>query len=60
MASLDALNVAGTVGGSLASPFAGEPRFTLDIDLVAAIDEPHIDGTRRLPSHIFLHVIFYS
>ena len=39
--TLDALNVASTVGGSIASSFAGEPRSTLDIDIVAAVDESH-------------------
>ena len=42
--TLDALHVASTVGGSIASSFAGEPRSTLDIDIVAAIDESHIEG----------------
>ena len=42
--TLDALNVASTIGGSIASSFAGEPRSTLDIDIVAAIDESHIEG----------------
>ena len=31
-----------TIGGSLASSFAGEPRSTVDIDIVAALEESHI------------------
>lgn len=42
--ALDALGVASTVGGSIASSFAGEPRSTLDIDIVAALEEGHIPG----------------
>lgn len=42
--ALDALGVVSTVGGSIAASFAGEPRSTIDIDIVAALDESHIDG----------------
>jgi len=38
----DALGVAYTIGGSIASSFAGEPRSTADIDFVVALDEAHI------------------
>jgi hypothetical protein len=31
---LDALGVAHTIGGSIASSFAGEPRSTVDIDVL--------------------------
>lgn len=41
---LDALGILYTVGGSIASSFAGEPRATIDIDIVAAIDEGHVDA----------------
>lgn len=41
--ALDRLGVISTVGGSIASSFAGEPRSTVDIDLVAALDESHVD-----------------
>lgn len=41
---LDALGILHTVGGSIASSFAGEPRSTVDIDIVAAIEERHIDA----------------
>ena len=40
--ALDALGVASTVGGSIASSFAGEPRSTIDIDIVAALEEHHV------------------
>lgn len=39
---LDTLGIPCTVGGSLASSFAGEPRSTVDVDFVAALDESHI------------------
>src|SRR5262249_41022652 len=42
--ALDALGVASTVGGSIAASFAGEPRSTFDIDVIAAIDERQIDA----------------
>lgn len=41
---LDALGVPHTTGGSIASSFAGEPRSTIDIDIVAALDECHVDA----------------
>lgn len=34
---LDSLDVASTVGGSIAASFAGEPRSTLDIDIVVSL-----------------------
>lgn len=40
--ALDTIGIPHTVGGSLASSFAGEPRSTVDIDFVAAIEESHI------------------
>jgi hypothetical protein len=39
--TLDSLGIVNTIGGSIASSFAGEPRSTIDIDIVAAI-ERHI------------------
>ena len=39
---LDALGIVHTIGGSIASAFAGEPRSTADIDLVAAIGDDQI------------------
>jgi hypothetical protein len=41
---LDALGIPHTIGGSLASSFAGEPRSTVDIDFVVALEESHIAG----------------
>ncbi|HVZ20230.1 MAG TPA: hypothetical protein VG871_04170 [Vicinamibacterales bacterium] len=35
--ALDALGIAHTIGGSIASSVAGEPRSTVDIDIVAAL-----------------------
>ena len=43
-AALDTLGVLYTIGGSIASSMAGEPRSTVDIHLVAALEEPHIPG----------------
>jgi hypothetical protein len=40
--ALDALGVASTIGGSIASSFAGEPRSTIDIDVVVALEERHV------------------
>lgn len=39
---LDALHIPHTIGGSIASSFAGEPRSTVDIDIVVALEERHI------------------
>ena len=39
---LDRLGVLHTIGGSIASSVAGEPRSTLDIDIVAAIERAHV------------------
>ena len=40
---LDDLAIPHTVGGSIASSFAGEPRSTIDIDIVVAIREPQVE-----------------
>jgi hypothetical protein len=40
---LETLGIPYTVGGSIAASFAGEPRSTLDIDMVVAIEERHVD-----------------
>jgi hypothetical protein len=40
--TLDSLGIVNTIGGSIASSFAGEPRSTIDIDIVAAIEDRHI------------------
>ncbi|MBM3819608.1 MAG: nucleotidyl transferase AbiEii/AbiGii toxin family protein [Acidimicrobiia bacterium] len=41
---LDALAILHTTGGSLASSFAGEPRASIDIDIVAAVEPSHVDA----------------
>jgi len=41
--ALDALGIGNTIGGSIASAYAGEPRSTIDIDIVAAIEAEHIE-----------------
>jgi hypothetical protein len=38
----ETLGIPHTIGGSIASSFAGEPRSTIDIDFVAALDESKI------------------
>ena len=40
--ALDALGIIHTIGGSIASSIAGEPRSTVDIDVVAALHESHV------------------
>jgi hypothetical protein len=40
--ALDALGIIHTIGGSIASSIAGEPRSTLDIDIVAALTESDV------------------
>jgi hypothetical protein len=40
---LDRMGIAHTVGGSIASSFAGEPRSTIDIDVVVALEDRHVD-----------------
>ena len=39
---LDVLGVRHTIGGSIAASFAGEPRSTIDIDFVVALDRAHV------------------
>jgi hypothetical protein len=40
--TLDALGIPNSIGGSIASSLAGEPRSTVDIDIVAALSEEHV------------------
>jgi hypothetical protein len=40
--AFDALGIIHTIGGSIASSIAGEPRSTLDIDVVAALRESQV------------------
>lgn len=42
ISALDHLGIANTVGGSIAASFAGEPRSTIDVDIVAAIGDRHV------------------
>jgi hypothetical protein len=41
---LDALGIRHTIGGSIASSLAGEPRSTVDIDIVVALEDSHVAG----------------
>jgi hypothetical protein len=41
---LDAMQIPHTIGGSIASSFAGEPRSTVDIDIVVALEERHVEA----------------
>jgi hypothetical protein len=41
-AILDSLSIAYSIGGSLAGSFAGEPRATLDIDMVIDLDDSRV------------------
>jgi hypothetical protein len=41
---LDAMQILHTIGGSIASSFAGEPRSTVDIDFVVALEERHVEA----------------
>jgi hypothetical protein len=40
--TLHDLGIVYTIGGSIASSFAGEPRASIDIDIVAALDVSHV------------------
>jgi hypothetical protein len=39
---LDGLGILHTIGGSIGASFAGEPRSTIAVDFVAAIDQEHV------------------
>ena len=41
-AAFDALGLRHTIGGSIAASFAGEPRSTIDIDFVVALDRAQV------------------
>lgn len=52
---LDDLGIAHTIGGSIASSFAGEPRSTVDVDIVAAIQLRHVDAlVAALSPHFYI------
>ena len=42
--ALDALGVVHTIGGSIASSMAGEPRSTIDVDIVVDLKAEHVPG----------------
>jgi hypothetical protein len=42
--ALEQLGIVHTIGGSIAASFAGEPRSTVDIDVVAALDDAQVDA----------------
>jgi hypothetical protein len=39
----DTLGLRYSIGGSMASAFAGEPRMTLDVDIVADLQQHYLD-----------------
>ncbi len=41
---LEAKGIPHTIGGSIASSFAGDPRSTVDIDIVVAPEERHVEA----------------
>ena len=51
--ALEDIGIVHTIGGSLAASVAGEPRSTIDIDVVAAIEEFHVDQLVGLLRHAF-------
>lgn len=52
---LDALGVTHTIGGSIASSVAGEPRSTIDVDIVAALREEQVaEFAKRLAGDFYL------
>jgi hypothetical protein len=51
--ALDDLGIASTIGGSIASSYVGEPRSTIAIDIVAAIEERHVADIAAALSHRF-------
>lgn len=52
---LDDLGVIHTIGGSIASSIAGEPRSTIDVDIVAALKAEHVPGlVQRLAAAFYI------
>lgn len=51
--ALDALGIVHTIGGSIASSIAGEPRSTIDIDIVAALHDSDVSALRSALSADF-------
>ena len=57
--ALDELGVLHTIGGSIASSPAGEHRSTIDIDVVAALEERHVAtlvAKLEPPRHVWIMV----
>jgi hypothetical protein len=53
--ALDRLGVLHTIGGSIASSIAGEPRSTIDVDIVAALRDEHVaELTRQLSADFYV------
>ncbi len=51
---LERIGIPHTIGGSIASSLAGEPRSTVDIDLVAVIDESQVESlVERLSAEFY-------
>jgi hypothetical protein len=50
---LDALGILHTIGGSIASSIAGEPRSTVDIDIVAALTDAQVPALQSALSTEF-------
>jgi hypothetical protein len=50
--ALDSLGIIHTIGGSIASSIAGEPRSTIDIDVVAALQESDVAALVHPPEDI--------
>ncbi len=42
--ALERCGVAYTIGGSIASSLAGEPRSTVDVDIIVALGDSHVDA----------------
>lgn len=54
-AVLESLGIAYSIGGSLAGSFAGEPRSTLDIDMVIELDDTKVSALfRALESEFYV------
>lgn len=51
--ALDALGVMHTIGGSIASSMAGEPRSTIDVDIVADLKDEHVTALVAALQHSF-------
>jgi hypothetical protein len=58
---LEALGIVHTIGGSIASSFAGEPRSTADIDFVVALEESDVASlVSRLSTEFYVVDLFVA